>query len=113
MGFDKELATNPNKYTVKSSYRKEKELIFVGGYQSFIYDKRKKSISINESSQRTNIKKGLVESAFNSGSLEGKNVLDLGGNNGLFSLFSLIRGAREAHVVDIDEEAIKNVNQIE
>ena len=41
------------------------------------------------------------------GSLEGKSILDLGGNNGLFSLCSLIRGARKK----IDKD-IKNVNQI-
>jgi len=112
MGFDKELGTNPNKYAPKSSYKKEKELISVEGYQSFTYDIRKRFILINESDQRTNIKKKLVETAFNTGSLEGKTVLDLGGNNGLFSLCSLIKGAEKAHVVDIDKEAINNVNQI-
>ena len=112
MGFDKELGTNPNKYAPKSYYKKVKELISVGGYQSFTYDIRKRFILINESDQRTNIKKRLVETAFNTGNLEGKTVLDLGGNNGLFSLCSLIKGADKAHVVDIDKEAINNVNQL-
>tara|TARA_B100001093_G_C26858717_1_gene1028788 strand:+ start:4783 stop:6543 length:1761 start_codon:yes stop_codon:yes gene_type:complete len=112
MGFDKELATNPNKYADKFSYKNERELVYVNGYQSFIYNKKKKSISINKSDQTTNIKKKLVESAFLRGSLKGKTVLDLGGNNGLYSLCSLIKGANKAHVVDIDIEAIKNVNQI-
>ena len=112
MGFDKELGKNPNKYAAKSSYKKDKELISVGGYQSFTYDTRKNFILINENDPRTNTKKRLVETAFNIGSLEGKTILDLGGNNGLFSLCSLIKGADKAHVVDIDEEAINNVNRI-
>ena len=40
MEFDKELRTKPNKYTAKSSYKKKKEFIYVGGYQSFVYDVR-------------------------------------------------------------------------
>ena len=112
MGFDKELAQNPNKYAENSSYMKKGKLIHISGYQSFTYNITKQNISLRKGDQRTKIKRKLVENAFIQGSIKGKTVLDLGGNNGLFSLCSLIKGASNAHVVDIDKEAIKNVKKL-
>ena len=67
---------------------------------------------ISESDQKTIIKTKLVEKSLLAVILKDKSVLVLGGNNGFFSLLSLINGARNAHVVDIDPEAIRNVKSL-
>ena len=64
MGFDKELAQNPNKYAENSSYMKKGKLIHISGYQSFTYNITKQNISLRKGDQRTKIKRKLVENAF-------------------------------------------------
>ena len=112
MEFDKELAKKPNKYATTSGYLFENNFIRVNGYQNFSYSIEEKSIYISESDQKIIKKTKLVEKSLLTGILKDKSVLDLGGNNGFFSLLSLINGARNAHVVDIDSEAIKNVRSL-
>ena len=112
MVLDKELSKNPNKYAANSSYSFDGDVISIGGYQKFEYNLKKKTLKLNKKDKRTIIKKKLVNQAFSIGSLKCKSVLDLGGNNGLYSLLSLINGAGKAEVVDIDKEAINNVKKL-
>ena len=108
---DSELIVNPNKYAPNSSYSFKGGRISVGGYQSFGYDTQKRIIIYDKSDVKIRGKIKNFLKIIKLGRFKGKTVLDLGGNNGLFSIISLLNGARSAHVIDIDKQAIANVKR--
>lgn len=113
MAFDKELAVKPNKYAPKSGYIFEDNTIKVSGYQNFsltLQNNRMNKLETKEASLALKCK--IVRSAFHGRLNQSTRVLDLGGNNGFYSLLALFTGAGKAKVVDIDAKAIENVCNI-
>jgi serine/threonine protein kinase len=77
------------------------------GYQDFNYHFAQGFVEpLNDGLKN---KFSLVEKFFTSAFFARRTVLDLGGNNGFYSFAALKAGALEANVVDIDENAIKNI----
>ena len=110
MVLDSDLAKSPNKYAQPSSYQNINGVIKITGYQSF-------TINLNDGRIRTdkalgNKAKILSSHIINKTTFSGKTFLDLGGNNGFFALFAINSGATKAKVIDIDKQAIDNVNHL-
>lgn len=102
-----QMAAEPNMFAPSSGYTVSGAIITVTGYQSYSFELD--SMTLNPFGSGLTAKANLVNSLMNSAFLKNKTVLDLGGNNGYFSLMSLLKGASSAAVVDIDEAAVDNV----
>ena len=99
-----DLAAAPNMWAPQSAYSIAGSVINVEGYQTYKYDVENLKLKpIGSALQRKAL---LLSPLFCKDILGGLRVLDLGGNNGFFSLLSVLKGAITADVVDIDLKAV-------
>jgi len=95
MNFDNELATNPNKYAPQSSYALNEQTISLGGYQNFKINLKNKAIENLTTTENILAKKSKIVSQAIYGYVDNEtSVLDIGGNNGFYSLMALLAGAK-------------------
>lgn len=106
----RQMAAQPNMFAPTSSYNLSNGIVTVTGYQTYTYDIE--SASLRPLGSGLVAKADLFNSFFSSNFLRGKKVIDLGGNNGFFSLQSILKGASSAMTVDVDEEAVCNVTRL-
>jgi 16S rRNA G966 N2-methylase RsmD len=108
--FDPELRNQPNKYAEPSGYTNIAGEIEVRGYQSFkvnAIDRVPHPIN-----QALIAKDEILRPWFLPKWFKNRSFLDLGGNNGFFSLRALQEGASQGVVVDIDKNSIENVRKL-
>ena len=104
------LADAPNMRAPQSSYSICGSVINVGGYQTYQYDLENSKLKpVGAGLER---KASLLSPLISKEICRGLSVLDLGGNNGFFSLLSVLNGASTADVVDIDLDAVNNVKKV-
>lgn len=109
--LDTDLKKHPNKYAPQSSYELNNTIARVRGYQNYDVDIDSKSIRALD--KALEIKTQFLINTFLGSDISGKTCLDLGGNNGYYSLImTACLGARQSKVIDIDKNAIRNTKRL-
>ncbi|HTT69718.1 MAG TPA: phosphotransferase [Anaeromyxobacteraceae bacterium] len=107
---DPELAFRPNKFATDHRLERCDGVIHLRGYQDFTVDPR--TGDLRACGERLAGKEALLGPVLSRRYMAGRSILDLGGNNGYFALRALRAGASAATVVDMDEQCIRNVEQL-
>lgn len=79
------------------------------GYQSFTISGA--GVIPDCSDQSLQVKQALLAPHWEAKLLQGRSVLDLGGNNGFFAWWALTAGAERATIVDLDPQVVEQVNR--
>ena len=109
--LDTDLKKRPNKYAPKSSYKLNNTLASIRGYQNYDVDINSRSITALDKALKT--KTEFLINTFLGSDISTKTCLDLGGNNGYYSLImTACLGARQSKVIDIDKDAIRNASKL-
>lgn len=109
--LDRDLKKYPNKYAPKSSYELNNTIASIRGYQNYDVDIDSKSIRALD--KALEIKTQFLINTFLGSDISDKTCLDLGGNNGYYSLImTACLGARQSKVIDIDANAIRNTKRL-
>lgn len=107
---DPDLEEKPNKYAAPNGLDFEGEVARFRGYQEFSFElAERRLVPLN---QALVAKDAAVARVFTPAFMAGRTVLDLGGNNGFFTLRALLSGATAGTVVDVDGECVANVNRL-
>lgn len=69
-------------------------------------------VALEQYSTPANIAADILWNAYSLGDIFNKNILDLGCGTGIFTISSMILGAKSAIGVDIDEESIELANSV-
>jgi hypothetical protein len=107
---DPELEEKPNKYAAPNGLELDDGLARFRGYQEYSFElAERRLVPLN---QALVAKDAAVARVFTPAFMAGRTVLDLGGNNGFFTLRALLSGATSGTVVDVDGECVANVNRL-
>lgn len=100
-GIDKD----PNKFAGKSSIKEDSNgNLLVTGYQIYKYNPETRQILTNNS------KLSVVESKLN---VAGKDIIDLGANVGLFSLYAVTKKAYAVLAVESDSNCVEVIKKLQ
>ena len=109
--LDTDLKKYPNKYAPKSGYVLNNSIVSIRGYQNYDVNVDNKSIKALDKALES--KTQFLINTFLGANISSKTCLDLGGNNGYYSLImTACLGARESKVIDIDKDAIRNTKRL-
>lgn len=101
------LCVTPNQHTRPSGRTLRPGAVDLFGYQEFSATADDLVVAPVDGALAR--KSALLQGVFQPSILSGRTVLDLGANNGYFSLLALQRGAAQATAVDLDPQCIANL----